>query len=169
MKFHCPFCRQSYEGAEEHVGMRYQCEKCNQSFVLQPIKETAQEAPAQAGIDQHKVCPFCGEMILAVAKKCRYCGEFLDSKVAKKKYDRTTYIILALLFGGIGLHSFYVNKSWNGCKHILLFLIMLIGPVLFMSIRDGERAAEFFFYVAGGVNAIWAIIEAFEDPNRAEE
>lgn len=26
-----------------------------------------------------KECPFCAEMILSAAKKCKYCGEFLDT------------------------------------------------------------------------------------------
>ncbi len=28
--------------------------------------------------DETKECPYCGEEILAIAKKCKHCGEFLD-------------------------------------------------------------------------------------------
>lgn len=35
------------------------------------------DTPAPA--DKTKECPWCGETILAVAKKCKHCGEFLDA------------------------------------------------------------------------------------------
>ena len=31
--------------------------------------------------DETKVCPYCGEEILAIAKKCKHCGEFLDESL----------------------------------------------------------------------------------------
>lgn len=31
-----------------------------------------------------KACPYCAEMIMAAAKKCKHCGEFLEQKAQTK-------------------------------------------------------------------------------------
>lgn len=39
-------------------------------------------------MDEQKRCPFCGELILTVAIKCKHCGEFLDgSQAANQKRE----------------------------------------------------------------------------------
>ena len=36
-------------------------------------------------MEETKRCPYCGEEILAVAKKCKHCGEWLEAKETEKE------------------------------------------------------------------------------------
>lgn len=173
MKFECPFCKQSYNGTAEYIGKDCRCAKCNQHFILEPISGS----DMQAGIAQHKVCQFCGETILAVAKKCRYCGEFLDSKATGKKYDRGTYVCYALFLGYLGFHCYYVDKKARTWAHFAFTFLTLLGPFLVAIIAqscgmrndDAGDLMKSVFAILATSNTLWVIFEAFEDPNRAEE
>jgi len=91
----CPFChRQVVQGAST-------CPACGRAI---PITGAGPETPDDIDIlieeepapskavspstaNATKACPFCGEIILAVAKKCRYCSEFLDGSTVPPRAE----------------------------------------------------------------------------------
>ncbi len=79
MNINCPNCNQSLEVEEEMNGMTVDCPSCDSPFVI----ELQIEEPE---IPQTKNCQFCGEEVLAIAKKCKHCGEFFEksSNVSEK-------------------------------------------------------------------------------------
>jgi hypothetical protein len=64
------------------AGCSGKCKKCDAYVTaprLSPISTPASTASTpQQSAPQQKACPFCSELILATAKKCKHCGEFLD-------------------------------------------------------------------------------------------
>ena len=46
---------------------------------------------------EFKTCPYCGEKILAIAKKCKHCGEWLTDNIAEnsvQKKDEANYVTI---------------------------------------------------------------------------
>jgi uncharacterized protein (UPF0212 family) len=52
-----------------------QCPGCRNTF--KPVA-MAQDTAVATAAPAMKECDYCGEQILATAKKCRHCGEILD-------------------------------------------------------------------------------------------
>ena len=104
-------------------------------------------------MEEKKLCPYCGEEILAVAKKCKHCGEWLDKKenvetriephyipekkLAFKKWWIVILIILVIVIGLFVVVSSHQNKT---DKEVLA---EKIDPVINFAEPDEEDDAAY--------------------------
>jgi TM2 domain-containing membrane protein YozV len=93
-------------------------------------------------------CPFCGEEILRIARKCKHCGEFLDP--ALRAAGSSTYVthtvvhrepkwspgvaaVLSLLIPGAGqMYKGHVLRGLLWLIFVPLGYIMLVIPGLIL-------------------------------------
>src|SRR5436190_944638 len=78
----CPACGAKLKAPDNAAGRTVKCLKCGEAIAVPsaaavspvPVQSPAQPVPTS----NSKPCPFCGEQILAAAKKCKHCGEVID-------------------------------------------------------------------------------------------
>ena len=82
--FKCSQCKQELEAPEIMRGKTILCHHCQSSVTVEMTEHQPEASEEEESIQfrlkkETKDCPYCGEEILEVAKKCKHCGEFLDT------------------------------------------------------------------------------------------
>jgi hypothetical protein len=101
----CPTCGNQALASDDYVGKKVVCPKCKATITVKapvdPSTNVLEVIPVAAPVSptppagpvagqqwdlelvpqntQYKTCDYCGESILAAARKCKHCGEMLDS------------------------------------------------------------------------------------------
>src|SRR6266852_2939990 len=180
----CPFCGASGSAPDHSRGHHCRCPKCGnrfkvpelvapeikpvstppsirQSVIEKPFDFERQEAvrvrPSDSeGPSQTNYCPFCGERILARAKKCKHCGEMLDpvlraSEEAKRSMEnlhsyepeRRTDApgVISLILGCIALVCAFLGCFTYGITCLVGFVFAIIGAVFGLGGRGHLKVA----------------------------
>ncbi|MCO5171889.1 MAG: zinc ribbon domain-containing protein [Planctomycetes bacterium] len=105
-------------------------------------------------MDDRVACPYCGEDIPSIARKCRHCGEFIDPAAAPDAREALPHLALGVFLGVV-----------------LLALLCVVGSIVATAAAPGLQRAETARNEAAAVAALRAVVAAQEafrssDPDR---
>jgi TM2 domain-containing membrane protein YozV len=118
--------------------------------------------PSHPGEPDTKDCPYCGEQILAVARKCKHCSEFLDETIRpQQQIEATTTVhlhqhpqvnkdswspgvaaVLSLVIPGAGqMYKGQIGSGFVWLVGVTLGYLLMIAPGLILHILCVVMAA----------------------------
>lgn len=93
--------------------------------------------------EETKMCPFCGEEILAVAKKCKHCGEFLDGSIQSKNSNANdSDVEFPKELKKFNWGAFWGSWIWGICNNVKITLWYIPVFILVFIITGGNTFAH---------------------------
>lgn len=110
-------------------------------------------------------CPRCNEEVRYGRTECPHCGlRFKYPERKESRCRRSTACVLSFLFGGIGLHNFYLGFFLKGVIRMALFLAFcgfFLSPQLLHVFNEGRLVITFNAMGIVGLLALAAYLVSY--------